>query len=127
MRTGQEIDGLLTSATGSEAFVVVNDPLTVLSRNRIAFFALQRRIPIMLERRSGLYGQGMFLEVGPNVQEMYAQAAAQIDKIVRGARPVDVPMESPAKMDLVVNLKTARAIGLTIPQSVLMQATQLIQ
>ncbi|MFN8637606.1 MAG: ABC transporter substrate-binding protein [Chloroflexota bacterium] len=127
VRTGQDIEGIVSTTSGSEVFLVVHDPLTVMSRNRIAFFAEQRRIPMMMERRSGMYALGLLLEVGPSVQDMYVQAAAQVDQIVRGARPADLPMEPPAKLDIVVNQKAAKNLGLTIPQAVLAQATFVIQ
>ena len=64
---------------------------------------------------------------GPNQAELYRRAATHIDKILKGAKPADLPVEQPTKFELVVNLKTAQAIGLTIPQSILIQATEVIQ
>lgn len=90
-------------------------------------FAERRRIPLVLERRSGLYSDGVLFEIGPDVQEMHVQAAAYVDRILRGARPADLQMEPPTRLDVVVNLKTAQSLGLTMPQSVLDQATQVIQ
>lgn len=127
VRTVQDIEGVLTGATGTEAFIVVNDPLTSSNRARIALFAERRRLRVVFERRSGQYSEGALLEVGPDVQEMFSRAATYVDQLVRGARAADLPMEQPDKLDLVVNLKTAQALGLTIPQSVLTQATQIIQ
>jgi putative tryptophan/tyrosine transport system substrate-binding protein len=127
VRTGQDIENVLTNGNGSDAFIIVHDPLTFINRGRIVFFAERHRLPLMLERRSGLYSEGVLLEVGPNVQEMFFQAATHVDQVVRGVRAADLPMEPPAKEDFVVNLKTARAIGLTISPSVQTQATQLIQ
>ena len=127
VRTDQDIERVLTSATGTEAFIVVHDPLTSSNRARIALFAERRRIRMMFERRSDLHSEGALLEVGPNAQEMFFRAATYVDQLVRGARAADLPMEPPANLDLVVNLKTAQAFGLTIPQPVLTQATQVIQ
>ena len=67
------------------------------------------------------------MSYGANVLDLYRHAATYVVKILKGAKPADLPMEQPTKFDLVVNLKTARALGLTIPQSVLAQTTQLIQ
>jgi len=70
---------------------------------------------------------GGLFSLGPDLVDLYRQAATHVDKILKGANPADLPMEQPTKLDLFVNLKTARALGLTFPQSVLLQATQVIQ
>jgi putative ABC transport system substrate-binding protein len=70
---------------------------------------------------------GGLLSLGPDLVDSYRRSATHVDKILKGANPADLPMEQPTKLDLFVNLKTARALGLTIPQSVLAQATQVIQ
>jgi len=67
------------------------------------------------------------LAYGPNVANNYLRAAAYVDRILKGAKPGDLPVEQPTKFDLVINLKTAQALGLIIPQSVLAQATEIIQ
>jgi putative ABC transport system substrate-binding protein len=70
---------------------------------------------------------GSLLSIGPDIVDSYRRSAAHVDKILKGAKPGDLPMEQPTKFDLVVNLNTARALGLSIPPSVLLQATQVIQ
>jgi putative ABC transport system substrate-binding protein len=71
--------------------------------------------------------RGATLSYGPSPQENYRRAAAYVDKILRGAKPGDIPVEQPTKFELVVNLKAAKALGLTIPQSLLLRADQIIE
>jgi len=70
---------------------------------------------------------GGLLSLGPDLVDSYRRAAGHVDKILKGANPAELPMEQPTKFDLAVNLKTAQALGLTVPQSVLLQATQVIR
>jgi len=71
--------------------------------------------------------QGVLASFSGSLDEQYQRAAAHIDKILRGARPADLPVEQPTKFDIVINLKTAKALGLTIPQSLLLRADEVIQ
>jgi putative tryptophan/tyrosine transport system substrate-binding protein len=93
---------------------------------RIADFALRSRLPSVFEEREFAVAGGL-LSYGPNVRELYRRGATYVDKVLKGAKPADLPVEQPTRFDFVVNLKTARALGLTIPQDVLMQATEVIQ
>jgi len=83
-------------------------------------------LPTMMDDKESAEA-GALLSLGPDLVDSYRRAAAHVDKILKGVNPADLPMEQPTKLDLVVNLKTARTLGLTIPQSVLLHATQVIQ
>jgi putative ABC transport system substrate-binding protein len=92
----------------------------------VANLAIRHRIPTTTTFRA-YTEQGMLASFSGSVDEQYQQAAVYIDKILRGARPADLPVQQPSKFDLVVNLKTATALGLTIPPSVLLRANEVIQ
>jgi putative ABC transport system substrate-binding protein len=89
-------------------------------------FAAQRRLPAIYQLTTWTEAGGL-MAYGPNQFDMHRRAAAYVDKILKGAKPADLPVEQPTTFDFVINLKTARALGLTIPQSVLLQATDVIQ
>jgi putative ABC transport system substrate-binding protein len=93
---------------------------------QIADLALKSRLPSAYNRREGAEAGGL-LSYGPNRAEMYRRAATYVDKILKGARPADLPVEQPTRFELVVNLKTAKALGITIPRSVLSLADEVIQ
>ena len=96
------------------------------SRRRIAELAEKQRLATVAEPRAFVEAGGL-LAFGPSEANLYRQAAGFVDKILRGAKPSDLPVEQPTKFDLVINMKTAKALGLTIPQSVLIQAEQVFQ
>ena len=102
------------------------DSLTALYQNRIAELAAKSRPPVMHGTREYVQVGGL-MACGTNFPHMFRRAAAYIDKILKGANPANLPVEQPTKFELVVNLKTVKALGLTIPQSVLVQADEVIQ
>jgi putative ABC transport system substrate-binding protein len=108
------------------ALVTLVDPFTRQHRKRIVDFADQRRLPAIYETREFVDSGGL-MAYGPSLAAMQRRAAAYVDKILKGAKPADLPVEQPMRFELVVNLKTARALGLTIPQSILVRADQVIQ
>jgi ABC-type uncharacterized transport system substrate-binding protein len=93
---------------------------------RILEFVAGTRLPAMFVRREYVEGGGL-MSYGVDFPDVYRRAASYVDKILKGAGPAELPVEQPTKFDFVINLKTARAIGLTIPESVLQQATEVIQ
>ena len=109
-----------------DALIVVPSRLTSLRRQQIAGFALKSRIPMASGWREFAEAGGL-LSYGPNREQIARRIATYIDKILKGAKPADLPVETPAKFELVINLKTAQQIGLTIPQSVLYRADNVIR
>ena len=110
----------------SQALIVKNNSLTYEHRAAIIETSKRLRIPDMYEARE-LVAAGGLVSYGPNVTELYRQAAGYVDRIFNGAKPADLPVQQVARLELVINLRTARALGLTIPQSVLLRADQVIQ
>jgi len=110
----------------ADALYVTADELLNANRIRINTFALAARLPTMHDFRE-LVQAGGLMSYGPNFASMFRRAADLVDKILRGAKPADLPIEQPTTFELVINLKTAKALGLTIPDSLLRRADELIQ
>ena len=101
-------------------------PLTTAYRPIIVEFATKNRVPTIFAGREAVDAGGL-MSYAPNVPDLFRRAAIYVDKILKGAKPGNLPIEQPTKFELVINLKTAKALGLTIPQSVLLQADQVIR
>ncbi len=110
----------------SDALLVMPDPLFFLSRRRLVDFAASNGLPAMYGWSEPVE-EGGLMAYGPSLPDLHRRAATYVDKILNGAKPVDLPIQGPMRFELVINLKTAKAIGLTIPPTVLLSATQLIQ
>ena len=110
----------------ADALVVANSALAADHRAQIIEFTAKRRLPTIYAR-SNFARRGGLMSYGANRQHMYRRQAIYVDKILKGAKPADLPVERPTKFDFVVNLKTAKALGLTIPPAVLLQATKVIK
>ena len=110
----------------AEALIVLGDPFFSSQAPRIAELAAQHGLPTMFWSR-GLVESGGLMSYGQNNAEHYYRAATYIDKILKGAKPGDLPVEQAMKFELVINLKTAKAIGLTIPQQLLLRADKVIE
>ncbi len=102
------------------------DPLFLQNRTRITGFAAEARLPAMYDLREFADAGGL-ISYGPSFAEIWRGVAVYVDRILKGAKPADLPIQQPTKFELVINLKTAKALGLTIPQSVLVRADEVIQ
>lgn len=109
-----------------EALYVVGDPFVTFHRHRINVLALGARLPTVHANRNAVEVAGL-MSYGPNFTDLYRRAADFVDKILRGAKPADIPVEQPTKFDFVVNLVTARALGLTVPPTLIARADEVIE
>ena len=114
------------SAANVQAVTSDGDPLTDSLSRRIVEFAMKRRLPGMYPRRH-FVEQGGLMSYGPDLHDTWKRAAVHVVKILRGAKPADLPLEQPTTFELVINLKTSKALGLTIPPSLLARADQVIE
>jgi putative ABC transport system substrate-binding protein len=110
----------------AQGLVVLNNPLTLTYRAQIAGMAVSNRLPSMVDGRDYAEAGGL-MSYGADVSDLFRRAATFVDKILKGAKPGDLPVEQPTKFELVVNLKTAKALGLTIPPAVLARADEVIE
>jgi putative ABC transport system substrate-binding protein len=111
---------------GIGALIVTPDPLFTTQRTRIVEFVARHRLPSMFFAKEFVEAGGL-LSYGPSFPESYRRAAVYVDKILKGAKPADLPVEQPTKFELVINLKTAKQIGVTIPPNVLARADRVIR
>ena len=127
IRDAREMEAAFEAITRDPpmALVLLVDPLTYSMRARIVEFARERRIPTIYETRDFADAGGL-ISYGPNTDAQYRRAAYFVDRILKGAKPGDLPIEQPVKIELVVNRATARALGIAIPQSILSTADQVI-
>ena len=110
----------------ARALILAQDPLFNIERHRLAALALKSRIPTMAGET--LFAEaGGLMNYGASIPDNFRRAAAYVDKILKGAKPGDLPIEQPMRVELVVNVKTAKALGLTIPPSLLLRADRVIQ
>jgi putative ABC transport system substrate-binding protein len=128
VRAPDDFDNAFASITTgrAQAILTLPDPLTVGPARRIAEFAAKSRLPGIYHRRESIEAGGL-MAYGPSYNALFRRAAYFVDKILKGAKPADLPVEQPTRFDLVINLKTAKALGLTIPQSLLLRADEVIQ
>ena len=127
--TAADLDRALSTVTSEHAqamMVLPGNPFAFSKRAEIADFAQRNHLPSMYGQREYVEAGGL-LSYGPSTTDLYRRAAGYVDKILKGAKPADLPVERPAKFELMINLKTAKALGLTVRRSLLERADQLIQ
>jgi len=127
-RRPEDIDSAFTAMSRERAgaLLLVSDAMFILQRARIADLAAKARLPVMYTQREHMAASGLAF-YGASMADNFRRAATYVDKILKGAKPADLPVERPTKFELVINLKTARALGLTIPPTLLARADEVIQ
>jgi len=128
IRSGDELQRAIEDGTKHHvgALFVIDGVTIAAARAPILELAHRKRMPVISQFREFVEAGGL-MAYGPSLREMYRRAATYVDKILKGAKPANLPVEQPTKFELVINLKTAKALGLTIPQSVLLRADQIIE
>jgi putative tryptophan/tyrosine transport system substrate-binding protein len=111
---------------GADAVVVEADVMLIGAQRQITTLAIEHRLPAINDTREFAQDGGL-ISWGPNITEMTRRSAVFVDKILKGVKPADLPIEQPTKFELVINLKTANALGLTIPASLLIRADEVIE
>jgi putative ABC transport system substrate-binding protein len=128
LRGPQDLKGMFETISRArpDALMTTADTYVLSHQVPIVEFAVKGRLPSIFPDREFVHAGGLMF-YGSSIAEMYRRAAAYVDRILKGAKPADLPVERPLKFDMVINLKTARALGLTIPQAVLLRADEVIQ
>jgi putative ABC transport system substrate-binding protein len=122
VRSPDDLEGASRTAklTNADALFFISDQLFVAARGRMGNLALEHRLPSIAEA-------GALMSYAPSISALARQMAVYVDKILKGAKPRDLPIQQPTELELVINLKTAKALGLTIPPSLLQRADQVIE
>jgi putative ABC transport system substrate-binding protein len=125
----EDLDRAFSAVTNQRAQALVlpgANPVGFMNRGKIATFAQRSRLPAMYPTREYVEAGGL-MSYGPSLPNLFRHAAIYVDKILKGAKPAEIPVEQPKKFELVINMKTAKALGLTIPPSLLLRADQVIE
>ena len=126
--TADELDMAFASAAAQQAaaMVVFGDPLTIRHAPRVVALAAKHRLPALYLSRQFAADSGL-ISYGPDVADLWLRAGGYVNKILRGTKPSDLPVEQPTKFELVINMATAKALGLTVPPSLLVRANEVIE
>jgi len=114
------------SKARADALTILATPVFILEQRRLADLAAKNRLPTVSEFRE-FVDDGGLISYGPSLADLSRRAVTYVDKILKGAKPADLPVEQPTKFELVINLKTAKALGLAIPHAMLMRADEVIE
>jgi ABC-type uncharacterized transport system substrate-binding protein len=127
-RTASELEGAFAAMARerAQAVLVLGSPIFFTERQRVAELAIRHRLPTMLDARDYVEAGGL-MSYSPNYDDLYRRGAIYVDKILKGSKPADLPVEQATTFELVINLKTAKALRLTIPRSVLVRADHIIE
>src|SRR6266542_3492785 len=125
--TAEELDTAFASAADqhADAMIVFGDALTNLQAPRVIALAAEHHLPAIYLFRQ--FANGGLVVYGPDIADLYRRAGGYVDKILKGAKPCDLPVEQPTRVELVINMKTAKALGLTVPPSLLVRADEVIE
>src|SRR5712691_8064926 len=128
VQSPQDLEGAfaLMAQAHPDALLVLQDSLITMRRPQIVEFVTQQHLPSVFGSREWVVAGGL-MSYGPSIPDLFRRAATYMDKILKGTKPADLPVEQPIKFELVINLKTAKALGLTIPPTVLFQADEVMQ
>jgi putative ABC transport system substrate-binding protein len=128
VHSSTDLEGAFAAMTlqRADALTVAPDASFVLNRTRIAELAIKHQLPAIFLYKEHVHAGG-FMAYGPNYHDLFGRAATYVDKILKGAKPGDLPVEQPMKFELVINLRTAKALDLTIPPTLLFQADEVIE
>jgi putative ABC transport system substrate-binding protein len=128
LRDAKDVGTAFETATRGRvgALIILSSPLSVLHRTQIGDLALRQHLPTMYIYRPHVEAGGL-MSYGPNLSDMFRHCGVYVGRILNGAKPADLPIERPISFELIINLRTAKALGLTIPPSVLLRADQVIE
>jgi putative ABC transport system substrate-binding protein len=128
VRSRDDFESIFAAITRQrpDAVVLLSDALTFTYRAQIMDFTIQNKLPSIYELREFAEAGGL-MAYGPNVSDLYRRAATYVEKILKGAKPADLPIEQPMRFDFVVNMKTAQALGITFPNEIMLQVTEVIE